>query len=88
MEKIIRELRDIVTLFSGKLNQFSEEELSIKKAQQTWSKKEVMGHLIDAAQINLRRFICGQYENESTRIVYDQDFWVSANNYNEMMRDE
>jgi hypothetical protein len=41
----------------------------------------VLGHLIDSAQNNLRRFICGQYETVPPKIVYDQDFWVAANGY-------
>ena len=84
MEKSIAELREIVTLFSNKLNQFSEEELSAKKAPGKWSRKEIIGHLIDSAQNNLRRFLCGQYENEPPAIAYVQDFWVAANDYNKM----
>ena len=36
--------------------------------------------MIDSASNNLRRFICGQYE-ETPKIIYQQDFWVTANNY-------
>jgi hypothetical protein len=46
-----------------------------------WSRIEVLGHLIDSAQNNLRRFICGQYESPPALISYDQDFWVAANQY-------
>ena len=46
-----------------------------------WSKKEVLGHLIDSAQNNLRRFICGQYESSPPKIIYEQDFWVKASGY-------
>lgn len=45
-----------------------------------WSKKEVLGHLIDSAQNNLRRFIVTQYD-ENQQIVYDQNFWVTAQDY-------
>jgi hypothetical protein len=40
-----------------------------------WSKKQVIGHLIDSAQNNLRRFVVAQYE-EKPHIVYNQDEWV------------
>ena len=86
MEKTIKELRQIVSEFSKKFDEFSEEELSIRRAPEKWSRKEVIGHLIDSAQNNLRRFICGQYENEPPKIVYTQDFWVAANDYNKMER--
>jgi hypothetical protein len=48
-----------------------------------WSKKELLGHLIDSASNNLRRLIVGQYE-QGTKIVYDQDKWVSFQSYQEM----
>jgi hypothetical protein len=88
MQKTIKELEEIVILFSNKFNQLSEEELSVKRSPDKWSRKEVIGHLIDSAQNNLRRFICGQYENEPPKISYEQEFWVSANNYNAMNRKE
>ena len=88
MKKVITELREMVAQFTEILSQFSEEELSAKKSPGKWSKKEVIGHLIDSAQNNLRRFICGQYESDPPAIIYAQDFWVAANNYNVMDKDD
>lgn len=45
-----------------------------------WSKKEILGHLVDSAQNNIRRFIVAQYE-EIPRIGYDQDKWVAIADY-------
>lgn len=45
-----------------------------------WSKKEIMGHLVDSAAVNLQRFIRGQIEN-SPQIYYEQDNWVSVQGY-------
>ena len=45
-----------------------------------WSKKEILGHLVDSAQNNLRRLIVTQYQ-PNMKIIYDQDFWVKAQNY-------
>lgn len=45
-----------------------------------WSKKEILGHLIDSAAVNLQRFIRGQLEN-SPRIYYEQDKWVAVQDY-------
>ncbi len=36
--------------------------------------------MIDSAENNIRRFIVAQYE-ESPTIIYNQDKWVSVNNY-------
>lgn len=45
-----------------------------------WSKKEILGHLIDSALNNIHRFVRIQYDDK-TNIYYDQDFWVKANDY-------
>jgi hypothetical protein len=58
--------------------------LSAKPLPNKWSGKEVIGHLIDSAQNNLRRFIVGQYESAPPKITYEQDFWVNANGYQQM----
>ena len=81
MKAITTELRKITGDFSVKISAISEQEFSTKPLPNKWSKKEVLGHLIDSAQNNLRRFVCGQYESTPPKIVYDQDYWVKANNY-------
>ena len=67
---------------------FSEEQLVLKPDQEKWSHKEVLGHLIDSAHNNLRRFICGQYETTPSKIAYDQDFWVAANDYQHATKED
>ncbi len=57
-----------------------EEEYGLKPAPNKWSRKEILGHLIDSAQNNIQRFVRGQYEKKSS-IAYDQDKWVELNNY-------
>lgn len=81
MQIIIQELRELVQAFSQKINAIPEQDFYAKPNPKKWSKIEVLGHLIDSAQNNLRRFICGQYESTPPRIVYDQDFWVASNAY-------
>ncbi len=45
-----------------------------------WSKKEILGHLIDSAINNLTRLIRGTYEKDFKHI-YEQDNWVSIQRY-------
>lgn len=45
-----------------------------------WSKKEVLGHLIDSATHNHHRFIRAQFE-ASPHIVYAQNEWNRASRY-------
>ncbi len=84
MQSNIEELRNIINSFTGQIGRIAESEFIAKPLPDKWSKQEVLGHLIDSAQNNLRRFICGQYENIPSKIVYDQDFWVTANGYQHM----
>ena len=81
MQIIIQELRDLIQTYSEKINAIAAPDFYAKPIPTKWSKVEVLGHLIDSAQNNLRRFVCGQYESTPPRIIYDQDFWVSSNNY-------
>lgn len=83
MRKTVEDLRSITREYSSKLAQLSEDEMRERPHPDKWSRKEVIGHLIDSAQNNLRRFIVGQYD-QSTYIVYEQDFWVKANYYHAM----
>ncbi|HMD00166.1 MAG TPA: hypothetical protein VKH37_08425, partial [Ferruginibacter sp.] len=48
---------------------------------------ELLGHLIDSAQSNIRRFVMAQYEDKP-HIVYQQDKWVKAANYQEYPLDD
>ena len=54
----------------------------MKPGPDKWSKKEIIGHLIDSAQINLQRFIRCTYE-EKFKLVYEQVEWVDVNHYQE-----
>ncbi len=54
-----------------------------KTAPDRWSKKEIIGHLIDSAQINLQRFVRCTYE-ENFKLTYEQVEWVKAGRYQEV----
>jgi hypothetical protein len=54
-----------------------------KAAPEKWSKKEIIGHLIDSAQINLQRFVRCTYE-ENFKLTYEQVEWVKAGRYQEV----
>ena len=51
-----------------------------KPSAEKWSNKEIIGHLIDSAQINLQRFVRCTYE-ENFKLTYEQDEWVTAQHY-------
>ena len=76
----IEQLRSIIADYSVKINNITEDKWSYKPNPSKWSKKEILGHLIDSAQNNIRRFIVAQYE-ENPHIVYAQDNWVRMADY-------
>src|SRR5258706_9891476 len=81
MKLVAIELGLIIHKYEEKLKCLDEKEFSRKPAPDKWTKKEELGHLIDSAYNNLRRFIVGQYET-APNIVYKQNEWVKAANYN------
>jgi len=80
MQPIASELFSTITEYSSRLKTLREDESSQKPLPGKWSKKELIGHLIDSAQNNIRRFIVAQYESNPV-IIYQQDEWVRINNY-------
>jgi len=82
MQTIIHQLESILADYAPQLNQLPEADLMHKLSPEKWSGKEYLGHLIDSAQSNIRRFVVAQYETKPF-IVYDQEKWVSAANYQE-----
>jgi len=81
MKAIIDELNTVVTTVSAKLSFMPESDFESRPQPGKWSKKEVLGHLIDSAHNNLRRLVVGQYESKPPHIIYERDFWVKANDY-------
>ena len=80
MKEIADQLQRLIDGYLPQLNAIAESNFNHKPRPEKWSKKEIIGHLIDSAHNNIRRFIVAQYENNPT-IVYRQDDWVKLNNY-------
>src|SRR6185295_12305356 len=80
MKAIASELNKIIEDHLPSLQSLSQEKFLFKPSPAKWSKKEILGHLVDSAQNNIRRFIVAQYE-ERPKIVYNQDKWVAITNY-------
>jgi hypothetical protein len=83
IEDAIKKLTVHCIEFPELLKGISEIKFSIKPSPGKWSKKEILGHLIDSATTNHQRFIRVQFENRPC-IFYDQDNWVAYNRYNEL----
>ena len=80
MNPIATQLETFIDGYIPALNKISEEDFNYKSSPVKWSRKEITGHLVDSAHNNIRRLIVCQYEENPT-IIYNQDQWVSLNNY-------
>ena len=75
----------LLNIINKSVNEFediTQEEWIKKPNPSKWSKKQILGHLIDSALTNLRRFVITQYQQKQ-KIVYHQDEWVEIKNYQE-----
>ena len=54
-----------------------------RSAPGKWSRRQILGHLIDSATNNHQRFVRAQFE-EKPFITYDQDQWNLHSHYEDM----
>ncbi len=83
IKQALDRLNFIIEKAPNLLNQIGEEKMSEKPAPNKWSKKEIIGHLIDSATNNHHRFIRGQFE-AMPEIQYDQNEWNKYSFYQQI----
>jgi hypothetical protein len=83
INQALARLTFIVGKAPSMLTQISEEKMSEKPAPNKWSKKEIIGHLIDGAANNHHRFVRGQFE-AIPEIRYDQNGWNKYSFYQQI----
>jgi hypothetical protein len=79
IKNILNEILSVCDSFPDQVRAIPDDQFILKPTNK-WSKKEVLGHLIDSAAVNIQRFVRGQIE-DSPQIWYDQDRWVSVQSY-------
>ncbi len=75
LEKILKDT-------PSKLKKITDNKASERAFIAGWSKKEVLGHLIDSAANNHQRFVRMQKENNLNLPLYSQNEWVEVQHYN------
>ena len=80
MQAVAEELKSILDA-AGNLRRIDEQTASIRPAPGKWSKKEILGHLIDSAANNHQRFVRLQLAPRLELPGYDGDAWVSLQRY-------
>jgi hypothetical protein len=64
-----------------RLRDIGERTVSIRPAPGKWSKKEMLGHLVDSALNNHQRIVRLQLQSRLELPGYDQDGWVRVHRY-------
>jgi hypothetical protein len=83
--KVIAEnLREVIEAAKPELLKISPEKASIKPGPEKWSKKEILGHLIDSASNNHQRYVRAAQNIAGDFPVYNQDRWVTVQLYNNL----
>jgi len=78
---MVSPLLSVVAFAVPHLTALSEDAAARKPSPDKWSKKEILGHLIDSAANNHQRFVRLQLEREIGLPGYEQDGWVRVNHY-------
>lgn len=87
-DNYVDQLRQIVLGSVESLREISAMTFNEKPSPEKWSKKELLGHLIDSAYNNHQRILRAESQKNLVFIGYDQDEWVKRNNYQQRDRDE
>ena len=80
-EKIANGISKTVEDFVKRLENLNEAKASQKPQPDKWSRKEILGHLIDSASNNHQRFVRAQYMKDLNFPSYEQNEWVQIQQY-------
>lgn len=81
MHDFIRDFQATIEKSSAALRTISETESALPRSPGKWSPKQIIGHLIDSACNNHRRFILAQLQDDLVFPGYDQEAWVQLQQY-------
>src|SRR5881392_2022881 len=77
----LEDFRQTIEASAGRLRQIGEREAEQPRAEDHWSSKQIIGHLIDSAANNHARFVLAQFKDDLVFPGYDQNKWVQAQQY-------
>lgn len=80
MNQFLEDFRQRIETGKTRLLAISEEQASEARPDK-WSPKQILGHLIDSAANNHERFVRAQFTNDLVCRGYDQDAWVTVQQY-------
>jgi len=82
--EIATDLGRTVAQAKAMLSALTNADTSIRPSPKKWSKKEILGHLLDSASNNHQRFVRASLQGELTFPGYDQEKLVDLQKFTEM----
>lgn len=82
-ETFLGEFNDTLSDATPRLLAISEEQSEIPRAEDKWSAKQIVGHLIDSAGNNHQRFVRAQFTDDLVFAGYEQNEWVRVEHFQE-----
>jgi hypothetical protein len=83
MDQWLDDFKQTIDSASAKLAKMDESQAAQPRAEDHWSAKQIIGHLIDSAANNHSRFVLAQLKDDLLFPGYQQDGWVQVNHYQE-----
>jgi hypothetical protein len=80
---VARDLRQTIDAAAPKLRAISDVAATTPLAPGKWSRKEIVGHLIDSASNNHQRFVRAQEGASLSFPPYEQNHWSASQHCNE-----
>ena len=81
MTEWLEDFRETIESAAPRLLQISEAQSEQPRAEEHWSAKQIIGHLIDSATNNHARFVLAQIKDDLVFPGYDQNSWVTIQHY-------
>jgi hypothetical protein len=82
-ETFLGGFKDTLSDATPRLLAISEQQSEIPRAEDKWSAKQIIGHLIDSATNNHQRFVRAQFTDELIFLGYKQNEWVRVEHFQE-----
>ena len=79
--ELASELMRLIESTEGELRALSQRDVGEPRKPGSWSRLEILGHLIDSAANNHQRYVRVQAVDELRFPGYDQEAWVACQDY-------
>jgi hypothetical protein len=83
LSAVAQDLQQTVDAALQKLHAISDTAAAEPRAPGKWSRKQIIGHLIDSASNNHQRFVRAQQTASLSFPAYEQNHWVASQHYND-----